>query len=74
MSDEETVVEVDKLAGTKLGELRDLVASLEEDYLKGCAGVKTAARRVRKGVQSLDTMRSDIRTELLSAMKKDKED
>lgn len=73
MSESEEVV-VDRLAGTKLGELRDLVLGLEDDYLKGMSGVKTRAREARKALQNLEGLRKDIRQELLAAMKKDKQD
>lgn len=46
-------------------ELRDLLSSLEDDFVKFYdKGNKAAGTRVRKGMQDLKTLAQEIRTEV----------
>ena len=55
---------VDPLAGTLLGELRDIVVDSTADYLKAKAGNKAAATRVRKKMMRVKELYKEVRTEL----------
>jgi len=53
------------LTGTKLGELKEIVLSCEEDYLKATeGGVKLAGRRVRKKMMEVKRLYKEIRDEI----------
>lgn len=53
-------------------ELRNLVMSLEDDFVKFYEkGNKAAGTRVRKGMQDLKTLGQDIRTEVTQIKNKD---
>lgn len=60
----------ERLNGTKLGEIQQLVESTIEDYLKANAGGKLASTRVRKVLLRVRELASEIRKDMLEARKK----
>jgi len=60
----------EKLKGTKLGEVLDLVERSIEDYVKALNGGKLASTRVRKNMLAVRNLAVDIRKEMLESRKK----